>query len=190
VNLLNHNNAVAVLSFFLNVLLQSTAVCIVALFAILCLFRHVPVYRYSICLIGLACTLLTPFVASIQTKVGHSLLTLLIPEGINGSPSLPTGGEPYISRAVASGIPSWACWWAVIALVIWAGGVSLQIVRLVAGYTAVRRLTRNLHSYAPPQWEEHRDALGQLLGCTFPPVYLSRYAASPVAVGLFQPIVL
>src|SRR5437667_55675 len=78
---------VAITAFSLNALLQMTALCLIALIAVRCVFRHNPSLRYVACLAGLVCLLLSPLATCLQNRAGYGLLTLSLPKNLFLSPA-------------------------------------------------------------------------------------------------------
>src|SRR5947208_2024374 len=95
-------NPAAVLAFTLNILLVITAVCLIALIMVRCLFPRSPTIRYYVCLTGLLCILLSPLVVGIQSKAGFGLVNLPLPRNLLEEPARVTELSADDARAEAS----------------------------------------------------------------------------------------
>jgi beta-lactamase regulating signal transducer with metallopeptidase domain len=182
----------------LNLLLPLTAVCLVALIAVRRLLRHRPSLRYLLCLAGLIGILFSPFIVCVRQEWGGSLVTLSLPRIFSLLSAPHTGGSPALR--VAGGASGGCCdtpllqmllWWCVGAgMFLWIAGVGWGAVRLARGWIEVSRLTHNACPWNAPAHAEALDQLEQILGCPIPPIFTSLRVTSPVAVGLFRPVVI
>ena len=219
----------AIAAFILNILLPLTTICLIAVIAARCVFRHNPGVRYLICLTALVCALLSPLVVGVQHKLGHGLVNILLPQRFISShqsaasvaptleerpverPYVPraelpapsvstksiaraTQSPPLLPRAETAGISvsaarlSWLSEGVWIALLIWATGFTVGIVRFVHGWRLASRLNQNGRVWIAPV--ETCDRIERILGCPMPAIFTSPNVPSPVAVGLFRPRVI
>ena len=188
----------ALIAFLLNVLLPLTAVCLISLLAARHLFRHHPIIRYWVCLVGLIGILLSPVVVCIQSKVGYRLVTLSLPEKFSKSfapaarivPILKVGAGTSTELRETSRTQKGILWglWAMLA--VWGTGVAWGVLRFARGWSAVSRLSEGVHPWKAPTHVEMLDQLESVLGASIPPVFTSPRVGSPVVVGLFRPRVI
>ncbi|HLK56301.1 MAG TPA: M56 family metallopeptidase [Chthonomonadaceae bacterium] len=188
----------ALTAFALNVLLLLTVVCLVALIAARCVFRHNPSLRYSVCLAGLVGILLSPPLVCLQNRVGVSLLTLPLPEHLSLSPVFLSPVSPTLMMSTgtaadvhgASELQTWMFWvlWGVFSA--WVTGVVWGSVRFVRGLRAALRLTNRIRPWSAAAHDAMLPQVERVLGCSLPPVFTSQHVESPVSVGLFRPLVI
>ncbi len=159
-------------------LLAITLVCLVALLLVKTVLRHHPPARYFACLAALILALLTPALIALRHFTSFGLITLIVPQ---------SGDTPTNVPAVASASPhsNWL-FWSIGAL--WVAGCVVGALRFVRGWKEAARLKRGAIPIVVPA--EVQNSVERILKRPLPPVYASPLVTSPVAVGLFAPVVI
>jgi beta-lactamase regulating signal transducer with metallopeptidase domain len=194
----------------LNLLLPLTALCLIALLAARTLFGRNPAARYFVCLTGLIGVLLSPLIVGVRNQVGYGLVNLPLPQSLfippapdtAVSPELPVGIGRQLTDAETACYPARGLSReAGVVFSIWALGLVWGIGRFVHGCKAASRIARDARSWAWQEWESRQigeadahagvqEPLQRILGCSSPPVFTSSRVVSPVAIGLFRPMVI
>jgi beta-lactamase regulating signal transducer with metallopeptidase domain len=188
----------AITAYSLNMLLPLTAVCLTTLIAARWLFRHHPSVRYFTCLAGLIGILLSPLVVCLQDRLGYGLVTLSLPGYFSASPApeasvslTPLGDARINAEGREAPLTQTLLTWGVeVGLCVWGTGVAWGAVRFARGCKEASRLTEGICPWKASTDRETRDRLERVLDCPLPPVFTSPCVVSPVAVGLFRPVVI
>ncbi|MGC4045343.1 MAG: M56 family metallopeptidase [Armatimonas sp.] len=159
-------------------LLTITVVCVVALLLVRTGLRYHPSARYFVCLAALILMLLTPALVTLRHFTSFGLITLTVPQSTGASES---------TLVVASPTPKndWLLW---SIGTLWVFGVLVGVLRFATGWRQAARLKRGAVPITIPAGVQ--ASVERILKRPLPPVYTSPRVTSPVAVGLFTPVII
>ena len=180
-----------------NVALQVTVLCVLALIVSRFILKRNPALKYALCLSALACILLSPAVVCLQLRTGYGIATITLPNSLSKqeSDSVRTVQTPADNYAVAeSAAPPRAIPWfdysALAFIGLWSAGMTYGLWRLLRGWREARRIRSGIQPWTTPDSAGIYDNAERALGSPLPPIFVSPYVSMPLATGVFRPAVI
>ena len=185
----NHFSA-DIFSTLINLTLSTSLVCVVSILLTKLLFKNHPAIRYLVCLTGLIWLLICPILAVLPVVSGRNFLTIPVAEIHYRNEIKSSRGETFTEPVKLGEANSQVPWQVALIGAIWFTGCALQCFRIAQGITFVRSLRKEGVLYRPAGWDKTRESLSKQLNFPFPPVFISKTVGTPVAIGIFRPVVL
>jgi beta-lactamase regulating signal transducer with metallopeptidase domain len=183
--------------FALNLVLQVTALSLLALTASRFILKRNPALKYAVCLSGLVCVLLSPVAVCIQFQTGYGIARIALPNLPTEHKPIPVESVQQIAAAtesIGAGVPEeatpWLSYLAWTIFGLWTTGLMFGGLRLARGWRKAAKMKRGIQPWQAPQYAGILEDAQRTLGLTLPPIYVSPHISMPLAAGVLRPVVI